>query len=162
MHPKEQKGELQILGCESNRIVDNNTRIEQPTMDERDWQLQLIRAPECRYCGGASEQQIVSLGNWNGNGGRPWYRCSDCHTFVCFADTRGIHPNNPRCDCPQRPLSRAQVVGEGNGQEIPRAVRFKCATGRCWFFKYKEDDQGEVVTLHDGPLDPKEVQEMGL
>ena len=39
MHPKDQKGELQILGCESNRIVDNNTRIEQPTMDERDWQL---------------------------------------------------------------------------------------------------------------------------
>lgn len=137
-------------------------RIEQDTMDERDWQLRLIRAPECRHCGGASEQQTVSHGNRIGNSGRTMYRCGDCHKFICFADARGIHPDNPTCDCPQRPFSRAQVVGEGNGQEIPHAVIFKCATGRCWFFKYKEDDQGEVVTLPDGPLDPDELQEMGL
>lgn len=92
-------------------------------------------------------------------------RCIDAATAIgsfAFADARGIHPDNPRCEYPQRPFCRAQVAGEGNEQEILRAVYFKCATGRCWFFKYREDDQGEVVTLHDGPLDPEELQEMGL
>jgi hypothetical protein len=54
------------------------------------------------------------------------------------------------------------VAGERDKLEIPRAVYYGCAIGRCSFFEYKEDDKGEIVTLRKGRLDPEEVRKMGL
>ena len=90
------------------------------------------------------------------------YRCDNCHRFICFADTRSIYSKKPVCECPEQPLSRAQVAGEMETREILRAVHYRCAIGKCSFFEYKKDDQGEVVTLHEGRLDAEELRRMGL
>lgn len=72
------------------------------------------------------------------------------------------NPENPPCECPTPHPSRAQVAGERDGQILPRAVYFGCAIGRCRFFGYVVDDENEVLTLPEGPLDADELVEMGL
>jgi len=131
-------------------------------MNEPALHLKRRQPPKCWSCGATTKQQVVAHENWNGNAGRSMYRCSECDRFVCFADTRGIHLDNPRCNCPKQPLSRAQVAGDTEKQEIPRAVHYRCAMGMCSFFEYKEDEEGEVVTLRQGRLNPEEVRVMGL
>jgi len=73
---------------------------------------------------------ITEPENPNGNDGRPYYLCvsSTCKKFVCFADMRGIHPDNPLCDCDQ--LSRLQFTNPRPGV-YGRLVFFSCALGRC-------------------------------
>ena len=150
------------MPVQTKDTLDDNARIEQSTMDIHALHLKLKEPPQCWPCGAPTKQQVESPGNWNGNGDRPMYRCDKCNKFVCFADARGVHPENPRCECPEQPLSRAQLTGETENREIPRAVHYRCAMGMCSFFKYKKDDQGEVVTLHEGRLDAEELRKMGL
>lgn len=75
---------------------------------------------------------------------------------------RGIHLENPVCDCPERHLSRAQAAGEGDKQVIPRAVHYRCAKGGCNFFSYGVDEQGEVLVLVGGRLDAEEMEGAGV
>ena len=90
------------------------------------------------------------------------YRCGECGKFACFADMRGVHEDNPLCECPDGPPSRMQAAGERNGQAVPRAVHFRCAIGRCDFFEYMDDDQGEIVVVGGGQLESEEMEARGL
>ena len=139
---------------ELDYIVDTEHRREHLAMDAKTWHSRLKKAPQCWRCNTAANLHVVSPDNWNGNGDRPMYRCDDCNQFICFADTRGIHPENPRCECSDEPLSRAQVAGDTEQQENPRAVYYTCVTKECSFLEYKTDDKGGVVTLPRGRLSP--------
>jgi hypothetical protein len=79
---------------------------------------------------------------------------------------RGILPDNPICHCPINPFavirSRAQIAGLDDNKVIPRALHFKCAVGRCDFFRYFLDNNGEVVTLPLRTLHEQEMVEVGL
>lgn len=88
------------------------------------------------------------------------YKCGRCDRFSCFGDVRGIHLENPVCDCAI--LSRAQVAGEENAQKIARAVHYVCAVGGCEYFAYSADAEGEVMVLRSGRLSASEMVAIGL
>jgi len=75
---------------------------------------------------------------------------------------RGIHLENPICDCPSFQLSRLQVAGERDDQVIPRALHYRCAVGGCGYFDYMRDDSGEIVTLRRGTLQRRMMEAAGL
>ncbi|RYP66602.1 hypothetical protein DL769_006009 [Monosporascus sp. CRB-8-3] len=80
------------------------------------------------------------------NAGREYYRCLACGPddgFICWADGRGVRPDNPRCDCGH--ASREDITGFRSRQ--PDTVWYKCATDACGFRRYEWDD----------PLTPEEV-----
>jgi hypothetical protein len=67
-----------------------------------------------------------------GNGGRPYFVCRTCNDFVCFGDMRGIHDENPPCDCDSIPLSR-------RGVDRNRKTFYNCALGKCGYFAQEDD-----------------------
>lgn len=78
--------------------------------------------------------------------GREYYRCAACPGFggfICWADGRGIWPDNPRCDCGY--AAREDITGGSSKQ--PDTLWYKCATNACGFRRYDWDD----------PLAPEEV-----
>lgn len=78
--------------------------------------------------------------------GREYYRCAACPGFggfICWADGRGIRPDNPRCDCGY--AAREDITGGSSKQ--PDTLWYKCATNACGFRRYDWDD----------PLAPEEV-----
>ncbi|RYP89255.1 hypothetical protein DL770_004474 [Monosporascus sp. CRB-9-2] len=80
------------------------------------------------------------------NEGRQYYWCLACGPgagFICWADSRGVRPDNPRCDCGH--ASREDITGLHSRQ--PDTVWYKCATDACRFRRYEWDD----------PLTPEEV-----
>ncbi len=131
-------------------------------MNPHDGHPLLGDSPRCQLCNSILSRCFTLAQNRNGNAGRPMYRCGECRTFVCFGDMRGVDPENPLCECPTPHPSRAQVAGERDGQILPRAVYFGCAIGQCRFFGYVVDDENEVLTLPEGPLDADELVGMGL
>ncbi|RYP74831.1 hypothetical protein DL771_002752 [Monosporascus sp. 5C6A] len=89
---------------------------------------------------------VCELSKSRRNAGREYYRCFACGPddgFICWADTRGVHPDNPRCDCGH--ASREDITGLRSRQ--PDTVWYKCATDACGFRSYK----------WDAPLNPEEV-----
>lgn len=84
--------------------------------DPRRHHLRLGEASKCGRCDGATVGKRVTADNHNGNGGRPVIRCGKCEKFCCFGDMRGVHADNPGCDCTGAPASRRQVAGEGWGR----------------------------------------------
>ncbi|KAI4870518.1 hypothetical protein F4820DRAFT_258992 [Hypoxylon rubiginosum] len=77
---------------------------------------------------------------------RRYYRCRDCPGFggfVCWADRRGVRPDNPLCWC--RQPAREDITGDGATQ--PDTLWYKCATDHCRFRRFDWDD----------PLSPEEV-----
>ena len=131
-------------------------------MDVVAWHSKLKKAPQCWRCNTAANLHVVSPDNNNGNGDRPMYRYDSCNRFIYFADTRGIHPDNPRYQCPEGPVSRAQVARDTEQQEIPRGVYYTYVIRECSFWEYKTDDKGKVVTLPHSRLSPYELFEAGL
>ncbi|XXG98651.1 retromer complex subunit Vps35 [Hypoxylon texense] len=80
------------------------------------------------------------------NARRRYYRCRDCPGFggfVCWADRRGVRPDNPLCWC--RQPAREDITGDGATQ--PDTLWYKCATDHCKFRRFDWDD----------PLSPEEV-----
>ncbi|OTB06572.1 hypothetical protein M426DRAFT_318963 [Hypoxylon sp. CI-4A] len=77
---------------------------------------------------------------------REYFRCRDCPGyggFICWADSRGIRPDNPRCRCGHP--SREDITGDAS--QRPDTRWYKCATDACRFRRYDWDD----------PLSPEEV-----
>ena len=142
--------------------TDDVDNIGRPVMDPHAHHPLLRQAPYCLACKRTTDPSVAVAWNYNGNGGRPIYRCVYCHNFSCFGDMRGIHLENPVCDCPERPLSRAQVAGDRDRQVIRRAVHYRCAVGRCKYFEYMREQNGEVVTLWSGRLNAREMTEIGF
>ncbi|KAK3067296.1 hypothetical protein LTR53_015920 [Teratosphaeriaceae sp. CCFEE 6253] len=146
------------------------TRIE---MTPQSHHPDIVTPPLCLCCGQATVYAIAQADNPNGNAGRPYYACDHPGGFLCFADMRGIHVDNPTCDCPARSsdsiqregflLSRMQVAGTDGRQTIARSVHFTCAVGGCEFYRYMQDDQdGHVVTLPNMRLDAAHMIAIGL
>ncbi|KAI2616519.1 hypothetical protein GGR54DRAFT_641540 [Hypoxylon sp. NC1633] len=82
------------------------------------------------------------------NQDREYFKCRDCPGFggfICWADTRGIHPDNPRCWCGHP--AREDLTGDSSKQ--PDTLWYKCATDACKFRRYDWDD----------PLSPQEVNQ---
>ncbi|RAL16625.1 uncharacterized protein BO97DRAFT_309144, partial [Aspergillus homomorphus CBS 101889] len=100
------------------------------------------RPPLCRDCDAPTTLYTVSETNENGNAGRPYYRCDQCGSFTCFADMRGVHPENPACDCDGNFSCRLQVAGRNDRSLRPGALFYTCAVGQCRFFQRVEDENG--------------------
>ncbi|RAK73136.1 uncharacterized protein BO72DRAFT_248397 [Aspergillus fijiensis CBS 313.89] len=107
------------------------------------------RPPPCRRCNAITSQYIVSENNENGNAGRPYYRCHHCGTFACFADLRGVHPDNPACDCEGQLPCRLQVASQNDRRCFPGALFYTCAVGGCNYFQRLEDENGEAVVIFE-------------
>ncbi|KAI1386894.1 uncharacterized protein F4822DRAFT_431760 [Hypoxylon trugodes] len=79
--------------------------------------------------------------------GRTYYKCDDCGTynsFICWADSKGIFEDNPRCNCGYP--SREDLTGDTSAR--PNLIWYKCATDFCKFTYWTTD-----------PLTPEEVNE---
>lgn len=115
----------------------------------------LLYPSSCPCCKSSLESLTVMYSNPNGNAGRPYLKCSKplCNKFVTFTDNRGIHDDdssyitNPLCQCGSP--SRLQVCGREPHVRNPRALHFVCAYGRCEFFEYKFDSDGEKMILSE-------------
>ena len=118
--------------------------------------------PPCLVCGCDTISDQVAVGNLNGNGGRPYFKCRKCGEFACFRDMRGVHPENPPCECPEKYASCIQVAGKDKSNVFPRGVHFTCAVGRCQFFQWGLEANGEVMILRDNLPGPREMERMGF
>ncbi|KAJ5476577.1 hypothetical protein N7475_002306 [Penicillium sp. IBT 31633x] len=94
--------------------------------------------PHCRKCHHEGIKRIVRDENPNGNAGRPYYQCSICGRFICFDDTRGISPANPRCDCGK--YARRQISGVS--KRVRHGIHYICARGGCGFYEEDLDADG--------------------
>lgn len=54
---------------------------------------------------------------------------------------RGIHLENPACDCPGNLLSRLQLAGQDK-VVMPYALHYRCAIGGCSYFSYVTNQEG--------------------
>ncbi|PYI17873.1 hypothetical protein BO99DRAFT_462492 [Aspergillus violaceofuscus CBS 115571] len=104
-----------------------------------------------------TSQYTVSETNENGNAGRPYYRCDHCGSFACFADLRGVHPDNPPCDCEGQLPCRLQVASQNDRRCFPGVLFYTCAVGRCNYFSRVEDGDGEAVLAFEEWI-PAEMQ----
>ncbi|KAK2038244.1 hypothetical protein LZ31DRAFT_479318 [Colletotrichum somersetense] len=102
-----------------------------------------IPPPNCRKCGEVASRYITRRSNRNGNVGRPYYRC--CKDFYSFADLRGYHPYNPRCDCGLP--SRMQIAGRE--RRTAGGLHFVCTGGLCDFYSELVDEDGEQERVND-------------
>ena len=112
-------------------------------MDPESNHWAIRRPPTCLYCGLSTHRTRANPSNPNGNAHRPYYYCKYCNEFSCFADMRGIHLENPICDCPRSIPSRLQFAGQDKA--IPRALHYRCAVGGCSYLSYLTDHQGHVL-----------------
>ncbi|KAI2783459.1 hypothetical protein F4815DRAFT_351563 [Daldinia loculata] len=72
------------------------------------------------------------------NPDRWFYVCSDCYDgFLCWADDRGVHKNNPECHCGYP--SRKEMTTERSRN--PRVIFYNCATKECGFRDANWDEQ---------------------
>ncbi|KAI0895789.1 hypothetical protein F4806DRAFT_69860 [Annulohypoxylon nitens] len=104
--------------------------------------LYQVKCPDCP-CGYAVVRKC-GKSNVNGNAKRPFFACEKCGTFVSFADDRGLDPENPKCHCgnPTRCLITS-TQGKGGWNEWGK-LHFRCRIGRCNFFAWDEDDEGDI------------------
>ncbi|KAI9037824.1 uncharacterized protein KD926_011527 [Aspergillus affinis] len=114
--------------------------------------------PQCRNCGNATTWGTCRPDNMNGNANRPRYICS-CGLFACFGDMRGVLVENPPCDCNDSMEFSRRIVAGPNVQ-IPRSIFYRCATGRCDFYSYMKDQDGNIM-VYDGPIDPLIMADSG-
>ncbi|KAI1776751.1 hypothetical protein F4818DRAFT_358895 [Hypoxylon cercidicola] len=104
-----------------------------------------LRCPKRQRAHGVIERETSTTSR---NHGRAYFRCRDCPGFggfVCWADARGVRPDNPRCWCGQP--AREDITGDSATR--PDTLWYKCATDACRFRRYDWDD----------PLSPEEVNE---
>jgi hypothetical protein len=94
---------------------------------------------------------VTRRSNRNGNAGRPYVKCGPCDKFIAFRDTRGIHHDDPHCDC--NTPARLQVAGKSQ-KTTPRGLHYVCGTGRCDHYSIAEDEAEEQYRL------PEQVLEM--
>lgn len=120
--------------------------------------LAIVSPPRCLACAKFTHRR-TTIRIDQGDDGRLYYICPACRKFSCFGDARGIHLQNPACDCSNHQLSRVQVAGEKDNQVIPRALHFRCAVGGC---DYMVDDSGRVITLPRDILPRRMMIEAGL
>lgn len=101
-------------------------------------------APLCRDCGRKTARAITKPqpepARDKGNTNRPFYKCkaSDCGTFYCFDDSRGILDTNPACKC-GRP-SRRRVAGKASWDSS--YLQVQCATAACDYSELELDESG--------------------
>ncbi|KAI1807287.1 hypothetical protein F4811DRAFT_549968 [Daldinia bambusicola] len=73
------------------------------------------------------------------NPGRYFYRCEECTKMICWADAERISPAHPRCKCGHP--SREELSNESAWHA--RTVFYKCATGRCGFWRWSDTQLSE-------------------
>ena len=119
----------------------------------------------CRYCGSSVQDMITKYPNANGNGGRPFLKCSNstCDRFLTFTDTQGVPCGSsnasPMCYCGQP--ARLLVSGRDDQLRKPRSLFFKCAYGQCDFFRYKVNRNENVETLSEDRIRPHRAKRFG-
>ncbi|KUI71890.1 hypothetical protein VM1G_08057 [Cytospora mali] len=104
--------------------------------------------PRCKNCNQPAVLHVTSPCNPNGNAGRPYFVCPTCpgdKRWVSWADTRGIHFDNPMCNCGLP--SRLGRIGWAKGVKSGRGF-WSCGTGTCDY--YSEDRNGEPGTSPEG------------
>lgn len=96
----------------------------------------------CKKCSPKGVTEIQKSGNHNENMGRPFLNCHE-HGFIRWLDERGVHANNPLCDCGWR--SRRNVSGSHKG----RKVFFNCTEGKCRFWQTDKRADGQDWCVDD-------------
>ncbi|KAF2476963.1 uncharacterized protein BDR25DRAFT_251433 [Lindgomyces ingoldianus] len=100
-----------------------------------------LNNPHCRHCesNAGTVRYIVRPTNQNGNGGRPYYACSNCDQsnpeggWITWDDNHGINATNPFCDCGV--VSRLDQAGANSTRLGAGNVFYTCATGACNFYQ---------------------------
>lgn len=100
----------------------------------------------CQKCSSEGVSQITKSSSRSGNAGRPFLRCSQ-HGFIRWLDERGIHVDNPLCDCDRS--SRRSVAGPEKG----RKVFFSCAAGECRFWQADQRVDGRDWCVDDNTIE---------
>ncbi|KAJ9666454.1 hypothetical protein H2201_003376 [Coniosporium apollinis] len=108
----------------------------------------LPKPPPCRICRSSRTIKLtVHPSNPNGNASRQYYICLQCKSgsksssghyglnahevgWVSWADNRGIHKDNPRCNCGV--VSRQDRAGVDSSR--PGMGFWTCATGACGYY----------------------------
>jgi hypothetical protein len=121
-------------------------------MDPHSPHFAIREPPSCLECGSSTIRKPVQS-NITGNAGRPFYACANanCKEFSCFGDMRGVHSSNPACECPSLLHSRLQLAGDDGRQYCPLSLFYRCAVGRCNFFRYLTNEQGQRL-VYTGPI----------
>ncbi|KAL2139005.1 hypothetical protein VTI28DRAFT_5910 [Corynascus sepedonium] len=104
--------------------------------------------PLCRLCKRPSKMFITRHSNRKGNAGCRYYKCQPRSEFLCFADYRGNHPDNPPCHCGVS--SKKQLTGRET--RVSRGVRYVCRLGECTFYRPYISGSGEQVRVDDDDL----------
>lgn len=91
---------------------------------------------KCKKCGLEAVMQSTKPDNRNGNSGRPFLQCPQ-HGNIRWLDKRGIHADNPICDCGRS--SRRNVAGPEKG----RKLYFTCAEAECGFWQADKRADGQ-------------------
>lgn len=107
--------------------------------------------PTCRTCNQPAIRRYTCSWNPNGNAGRPYFACATCQwndRWVCWADTKGISANNPRCGCGLP--CRQDRIGVEKREKKGRGF-WTCILGKCEF--YSESIDGTPGSSVDG-FDP--------
>lgn len=107
--------------------------------------------PNCRKCELSTQLHHVNPLNQNGNGNRPYYKCSHCGMFSCFGDMRGVLEDNPTCFCNGGMQLSRRGISCKKGRRPIRSIFYCCATGKCDFFGDMMDDEG-VIQVFSGSL----------
>lgn len=108
--------------------------------------------------------------NPNGNAYRPYYICIKCkkapspptparktrqgHSkgWITWDDAIGIHPDNPRCDCPGGWVARQDRGGENGFYQ--GGGFWTCATGRCAYLSFRLDGDPVMEGRWDDGFEP--------
>ena len=104
----------------------------------------------CRHCctNDYLSLRFVMLSNPNGNGGRPYFVCTnpECPNrdsltlgghevgWVSWADNIGVRDSNPSCACPQRYPLREDRSGQFSTRPFHRF--WTCQYGACGYFSW--------------------------
>lgn len=120
----------------------------------------LTQAPNCLACGSQTNRHVTHWDNANGNAYRPYFKCktSACKKFACFGDMRGIHANNPACDCGLP--SRFQLGMKD--ETFPGALHWRCAVGGCHYFQRYCDPEGVVPCFPRRRYEADQMIKIGL
>lgn len=94
----------------------------------------------CWVCDSRSKLLFTRSSNRNGNAGRPYYKCTACAKFLCFADDRGLDLDNPQCHCGAP--SRRQVSGPT--KRVSRGLHYVCSRGGCSFYPPVYGERGQL------------------
>lgn len=126
-------------------------QIEEIEYNERARLERESRMPKCHACGKASVLEYASPLNTI-HGGRPYYICPWCPwgcRWVCWADSKGLHEENPLCDCKEP--SRLDIIGQSKPAKKERGF-WTCKEGKCGY--YSENRDGKPGVSPDGGFYP--------